>query len=258
MMIRPMLLAVYGVWLLPLAAFSQGSPMRLSGTFSSSAELYSSTGIPARRPNSSYRFIFAPTVTVYDQIQLPFELYYTSEDRGFRQPFNQFGVSPRLFGWLTLHGGYYSANISEFTFGDSRLLGGGFELRPGKFRLSFLYGRSQAAVATDTLLGFRGMYDRRVMAAKLGFGTDDGFHIDLNFLRAVDDSASLQNPRPGVASDSAVSRFDVAPQEIGYRFRASTEDEYLGDPLPGSLFRRIRRAADEVETGYAITEVASC
>jgi len=195
------------------AATSQVAPVRLSGSLSLGSELYSSTGIDKRRPGSTYRAILTPTLSFYDQISLPFEFYVTSEDRGFRQPFNQFGVNPRLWGWITLHAGYYSARVSDLTFGDARLLGGGVELTPGLFRFSFLYGRSQQAVQTDTTAGVRGVYERTIYALKIGYGRPNEFFLDINFLHAQDDAGSIKNPVTGVSSDSVASSFDVAPKE---------------------------------------------
>lgn len=205
--------AVVLLVLQPQITTAQTSPVRLSGGLNLGSELYSSSGITARRPRSTYRAILTPTLSIFDQVSLPFEIYLTSDDRGFRQPFNQFGVNPHLWGWLTLHAGYYSARISELTFGDARLLGGGVELTPGLFRFSFLYGRSQQAVQTDTTRNFRGVYDRKVYALKLGYGSPNHFFVDLNFLHAEDDKGSIRNPTPGVSSDSVVSSFDVAPKE---------------------------------------------
>ncbi len=198
--------------------FAQQStaPVRLEGSINLSSELYSSQGIDERRPHSAYRAIFAPTLVLFDQIRLPFEVYLTSEDRGIRQPFNQFGVNPQFGGWLTLHGGYFSERISDLTFGDSRVLGGGFELTPGNLRVSFLYGMIQHAVDPDTLSGFRGAYDRWAWAAKVGYGAESDFHVHLNIMRAWDDSSSLSKPGS-----------DVTPQE---NLAASVQ---LGIPLIG-------------------------
>ncbi len=159
------------------------------------------------------RAIFTPTLTLFDQITLPFEFYISNQDRGYRQPFNQFGVNPRLWNWLTLHAGYFSSRLSDLTFGDTRLLGGGFDLTPGAFRLSVLYGRSQAAVAADTVLGIRGAYARTMLGAKVGYGNSGGWYIDLNMLHAIDDSTSLQLPVRGSASDSVLSRYLSTPTE---------------------------------------------
>jgi hypothetical protein len=127
---------------------------------------------------------------LFDQIRLPFEIFITNDDRGYRQPFNQFGVSPRLWGWLTLHAGYFSSQLSELSFGDTRLLGGGVELTPGNFRFSLLYGRSQHAVNADTANDVRGLYQRTLLAAKLGYGAENSAYVHLQFLRAWDDSTS--------------------------------------------------------------------
>ncbi|HEY6952243.1 MAG TPA: hypothetical protein VI758_07535 [Bacteroidota bacterium] len=194
-------------------AAAQSNPVQFQGNFSLSGELYSSSGIPARRSRDAYRGIFTPTLTLFDQISLPFEFYLSNQDHGYRQPFNQFGVNPRLWNWLTLHAGYYSSRISDLTFGDTRLYGGGIDLTPGLFRFSLLYGRSQAAVAVDTVLGIRGAYARKMLAAKIGYGNPGGWFIDLNVLHAIDDSTSLTLPVHGSASDSVLSTYLTAPTE---------------------------------------------
>ncbi len=194
-------------------AWGQTSPVSFTGNLSLGSELYSSTGIDPRRERSSARAVFAPTLSFYDQIRLPFEFYITTDDRGYRQPFNQFGVNPHLWGWLTLHAGYYSARISDLTFGDERLLGGGVELTPGLFRFSFLYGRSQQAVQTDTLAGVRGAYERWIYAMKLGYGRQNEFFFDINYYHAMDDAGSMRNASFGVASDSVAASYDVSPKE---------------------------------------------
>lgn len=194
-------------------AVSQELPIKFQGGLSIAGELYSSSGIPARRSPNDVRAIFTPTITLFDQITLPFEVYISNRDRGYQQPFNQFGVNPHLWNWLTLHAGYFSSQISDLTFGDARLLGGGIDLTPGNFRFSFLYGRSQAAVAADTLHDIRGEYARHVMAAKIGYGNTNGWFIDLNIMHSLDDSTSLTLPQAGVASDSILALYSTAPTE---------------------------------------------
>ena len=180
-------------------AQGSSSPISLSGTFDAGTEMYSSEGIDPRRPHNAFRAVFSPTISIFDQIRLPFEFYVTSEDRGFQQPFNQFGVNPELWGWLTLHAGYYTANTSELTYGDARMLGAGVEARPGNFRMAFLYGRIQQALAPDTANGFRGAFERRAWAAKIGYGAETGLHLYVNLMRAYDDSTSLSGAPPDVA-----------------------------------------------------------
>ena len=210
-------MAVVSIYLLSVAfqqtALSQEIPVRFQGALSLAGELYSSSGIPARRSRDDARAVFTPTITLFDQISLPFEVYISNTDRGYQQPFNQFGVSPHLWNWLTLHAGYFSSQISDLTFGDSRLLGGGIDLTPGQFRFSFLYGKSQSAVAVDTVNNIRGEYSRKIMAAKIGYGNTNSWFIDLNLMHAIDDSTSLTLPQAGVASDSVFDLYLTAPTE---------------------------------------------
>lgn len=176
-------------------------PVRVNGSVSLSTDLYESSGDENWQPRqgaSVSRAIARVNVNLFDQIDLPFEVYATTEETGYRQPFNQFGASPRLFGWLTLHGGYFSARVSDFTFGDMRLLGGGVELAPGNFRLSLVHGTARQAQPMDTSLFFAGEYRRTVTAAKIGFGSVSGGFAHLNFVRAIDDTTTLDVPvRPG-------------------------------------------------------------
>ena len=210
--------ALAAVLLLRAPGFAQApsSAVRLEGSINLSSEMYSSEGIDERRPHSAFRTVFAPTLVLFDQIRLPFEFYLSSEDRGVRQPFNQFGVSPQFGGWLTLHAGYFSERISDLTFGDARILGGGAELTPGPLRISFLYGRIQQSVDADTANGFRGAYERWAWAAKLGVGAESEFHVHLNVMRVWDDSTTLAHPLPDITpSENLAASVQVGIPLIG-------------------------------------------
>ena len=107
--------------------------VKFSGSANITDNFYSASGIAPRQPGNMLTGIIRANLTLFDQIELPFELYLSTEQTRFQQPFNQFGVSPKISDWLTLHAGYFSTRISDFTFGDLRMLWGGFELTPGKF-----------------------------------------------------------------------------------------------------------------------------
>lgn len=166
--------------------------IRVGGSINLSDNFYSSSGIERRQPANVARGIFRTTLTIYDQIQLPFELYISSQERKFQQPFNQFGVSPRISDWLTLHAGYFSTRISDYTFGDLRLLGGGIELTPGNFRLKVLYGRSRTATESNEFQSFPGIYKQDVYAASIGYGNESVAFFNLNLFHAKDDSNSIR------------------------------------------------------------------
>lgn len=166
--------------------------IKIGGSINLSDNFYSSSGIDRRQPANVARGILRTTVTIYDQIQLPFEFYISTQERKFQQPFNQFGVSPRISDWLTLHAGYYSTRISDFTFGDLRLLGGGIELTPGNFKLKVLYGKSRTATEADPQQFFPGMYKQNVYAASIGYGNESVAFFTLNLFHAKDDSNSIK------------------------------------------------------------------
>ena len=193
--------------------FADVKPISLTGAFNATGGLYASNGIANRQDPASYRLALSPTLSIYDQVALPFELYLSSTGGGYRQPFDQFGVNPHIGNWLTLHGGYFSTQLTDLSFGDTRLLGGGIDLHPSIFRLVLLYGRSQKAQLADTVAGLHGVYDRWVAAGMVSVGQANKNFIALTVLRAADDSASLRNKNNPAASDSALIRYYNGPKE---------------------------------------------
>jgi len=166
--------------------------IKIGGSINLSDNFYSSSGIDKRQPANVASAIFRTTVTIYNQIQLPFEFYWTSKERKFQQPFNQFGVSPRISSWLTLHGGYFSSRISDLSFGDLRMLGGGVELTPGNFRLKVLYGKSRNAVEPDNSNFLPAVYKQTAYAASIGYGNEATNFFNINLFRAIDDTNSIK------------------------------------------------------------------
>lgn len=188
--------------------------IRFNGSLNLTSEFYNANGIAGRLPDNTQRMILRTNVTLFDQIQLPFEFYLTSQQSKFQQPFNQFGVNPQVSDWLTLHAGYFSEQVSDLTFGDVRILGGGIDLHPGNFRIKALFGRSNDAAETDSLNSFTGRYNQIVYAAQLGYGNEMGNFINLNIFHAIDDSASIKRnsltPNPNENLVSSIS-FGINP-----------------------------------------------
>ena len=222
-MLRPGAL-VLTLWTLTGTVGAQTHIATYNGNIGLTSEFYTVSGVAARRPANTQRGAITTTVTLLDQISLPFEFYFTSRQTGFRQPFNQFGVSPRVSDWLTLHAGYYSATLSDYTFGDTRLLGAGVELHPGAFKLSALYGRSQAAVNPDSAQGVLGTYKRTMWGGKIGYGRDNGFVVGLNVWHAIDDSNSIKGAPAGVApTENLVSSLNLSFPISGNLLQFSSE-----------------------------------
>lgn len=186
--------------------------VKTSATLASN--FYSSNGIDPRQPTNMQYGIIRTSVMLWDVVELPFELYFTTGQARFQQPFNQFGVSPKISNWLTLHAGYFSTRFSDLTFGDMRLLGGGFELTPGKFRLKAIYGRSQKAVEPDKVSFAPGVYRQNAYAVSLGYGNLSKSYFNINLFHAKDDSTSIKSDSVNVKpSENFVTSVD-----FGIRF----------------------------------------
>jgi len=164
-------------------------PVTLTGNLITAAENYSIPGLDTRRPVNSARLYFNPTLSIYG-LQLPFSFVLSTTERSFNQPFNQFGVSPR-YKWLTMHGGYRSLYLSDFTLSDAVILGAGAEIDGEWFRFRGMYGRFRRSVEEDTITGLLPVYKRMGWVASAGLGTEKS-GVDLTFLHAWDDSTSLQ------------------------------------------------------------------
>ncbi|MCX7984807.1 MAG: hypothetical protein N3A63_07895 [Bacteroidetes bacterium] len=197
------ILSMLSICAVVLGYGQEGNPfvsLRTSATLTSN--FYSASGIEARQPRSLQYGIIRSTVSLYEIVELPFELYFSTKQAQFQQPFNQFGVSPRISNWLTLHAGYFSTRISDFTFGDLRVLGAGFEIAPADFRIKAFYGRTRKAVQPDRVSFAPEVYKQTAYALSFGYGNLSDTYVNVNLFHAIDDSLS-------VTTDSAT----VHPQE---------------------------------------------
>ncbi|MCR8556235.1 hypothetical protein KXD93_01195 [Mucilaginibacter sp. BJC16-A38] len=168
-------------------------PFVINGTFGIGLGTYSASGIDPREHSFSYLFSGAPVISIYG-VSFPFSIVVSDQQRGFRQPFNQYGISP-TYKWVTLHLGWQSIQWSEFTMAGYNLLGAGVELNPGKLRLGFVYGRFNKAIEETSVqpLSFQTpAYLRTGYSARVGYGTDRN-HLDFTFLNIKDDANSLKN-----------------------------------------------------------------
>lgn len=190
------LLFFYGFWLIcPARAQTnpptgKASPVKVSGGLNAYAGFYTASGIAARNQLSPFGLSGSVTVALPGGISLPFSAVLGNQGSSFRQPFNQFGVSP-TYKWATIHAGYRNVSFSPFTLAGHTFLGGGVELNPGKLRLGAVYGRFNKAISTNLAEpDIIPAYGRTGYAVKVGYGKP-GNYVDLIMLRAKDDSASI-------------------------------------------------------------------
>ncbi len=183
---------IFGI-LLTSESFAQVKPVTVSGSVAVNAEAYGQSGLTrSRRPGQSLIGTGQVSFSLYDRLTIPVTLYASSEGvrAGYQLPFNQVGISP-TWSWGKVHAAYYSAQFSEFTLANSRLRGTGFELQPGPLRIAAATGMSQRAVEPDSAGFRRGLYKRRLTAAQVGLGRENGWMLWFTGLQAEDDPESL-------------------------------------------------------------------
>jgi hypothetical protein len=180
------------ITLFSISAYSQDlteikskKPFEYSGSIDLRGISYTAKGIDPRRNPYTFVITGAPVLSFYG-FTVPVSFSYSPQGATFNQPFNQIGLSPK-YKWITLHGGYRNVSFSPYTLAGHTLLGGGFELTPGKFNLGFMTGRLNRSTTIDTLSGYvrPESFSRYGTAIKLGYGTQDKM-INLSFLSAKD------------------------------------------------------------------------
>jgi hypothetical protein len=170
----------------------------IHGNFGACAWFYGINGIAPRRVPFSW-LITGDAVLTLKGVSLPFSFHFSEQQRDFRQPFNQFGISP-TYKWVKLHLGYRSLSFSRYTLDGHVFLGAGIELNPGKLRFAAMYGRLQKAVKEDTTKQIYNSvsqypyaaYDRLGYAVKLGVGTERNF-FDLIYFKGKDRQEGMVN-----------------------------------------------------------------
>ena len=177
-----------------LEGLSRQKPVLLSGGLTARTIFYDANGIPNRRQPFSYIFTGSPTISIFNSFTIPMSFTYSEQDRSFRQPFNQFGMSP-YYKWITIHAGYRNINYSQFTLAGHTILGAGIELHPGIFRFGFITGRFNRATPVDTSSkSFQPFtYSNHGTAAKIGIGKGVDF-FEVSMLKAKDDINSVHPP----------------------------------------------------------------
>lgn len=200
-------------WLLflfvPLVSWSQnlenigtGRAVNVQSGLQLQTELYGVSGIDPRSNPFTYSLAGSVLFDLYG-VQMPFHVVWSNHHRNFRQPFNQFGISP-TYKWATLHLGYNFMRFSPFTLADHRFLGAGVELHPGKLRFAAMAGRFRKAIEEDAAVSDKPgdylyalpqpAYRRTGYGFKLGYGTERNY-FDLIFLKGKDHPGSIAAPQ---------------------------------------------------------------
>ncbi|MEM1000292.1 MAG: hypothetical protein AAGN35_24780 [Bacteroidota bacterium] len=174
--------------------FDLANPVKITGSLGLNTGFYTSFGAPNRRDPFQYLLSANINFKLLGQIDVPFSANFSQQEANFRQPFNQYGISPS-YKWATLHIGYRNMNFSEFTLAGHTFLGAGFDLRPGPWRVSGVYGRFRRSVdeATALLEGVDPVFRRIGYGLKVGYEVK-GDMVALSVFKARDDLGSISLP----------------------------------------------------------------
>lgn len=212
----------------------------MHGSLGLSAEYYDATssadalGVPIwtpRRPANLYRLVFSSTATFFDKVSIPINIVLNSTETNtitpatvsptiaqfLENPLNAISINVRPgVDWAELQLGTHLPQYSDLLGSDVQIFGAGFSATPSIFRLGFNTGIVQRAIAADTLLGNTGAYRRHLTMAKLGFGNDTKWFVDVNVVAMHDDTMRLAS---GLSPRSRTLR-----QEVG-----------VADPVTGEV-----------------------
>ncbi|NUN08992.1 MAG: hypothetical protein HUU54_07440 [Ignavibacteriaceae bacterium] len=162
------------------------SSIKISGDAGTYGEFYTISGKANRRPPTTGRIFFRPSITLFDNFSISFDIFLSTEGNAARQQISTLSLHP-TWGWSKWHIGDFSADMSKFTLSGLNIRGGGVELNPGWIRFAAYGGQSQRATNTGA---FTSTYARNVVAGKIGFGSETNF-IDFNVVKVKDDLNSL-------------------------------------------------------------------
>lgn len=173
-----------------IEAIGKKDPLKVSGSLGTTHTFYGVNGISNRRPPYLWYLNGGINFDLYGW-SVPFSASWSNQNREFRQPFNQYGVSPH-YKWITTHFGYRNLTFSPYTLAGHTFLGAGVELTPGIWRISAMYGRLNKAIAEDTLSPNSDVpsFKRMGYGVKVGL-TKNGSFIDLIFFTAKDEINSI-------------------------------------------------------------------
>lgn len=192
-------------------------PVTIRGSLEARAMFYDANGIANRFLPSNYLISGSPVLSLYG-IDVPVYFSFSRQQSSFTQPFNQFGLSPH-YKWLTVHAGYRNLHYSSFTLADHTFLGGGIDLKPGKWRISAMYGRFNKATPLDTV---RNLYIENFAYRRTGFAVRAGYGSENNFFELISLKARDDDRRIEVTSQAWLDSMRITPAEnwvTGYRTR---------------------------------------
>jgi hypothetical protein len=226
----------------------QQDPFKISGSIGGGTTFFNADGRQANREPFSWVMQGNVNISVYG-MEMPFSFTFSEQNRDFRQPFNQFGLSP-TYKWATAHLGYRNLKWTQYSLAGHNFFGAGLELAPGKFRFGAVYGRFLKAIepAANTAVSYQTPAFKRLGGAiKLGYGTQDN-NLDVIVFKAqdIENSIDISNVPPTLApGDNVVA--SITTHNIFFK-KLFFDAEYAQ-----SIFspNRINQETDVLNNGFA-------
>ena len=172
----------------------QEQSLQINGGLRLANDFYFSNGIDPRRDAIQWRAI-ANLNLRYLGVSAPFSLAFSDGNQEFNLPSYTFaGISP-TYKWAKLHLGDRSLNYSKYTLNSINFRGVGFEIEPGNFYVSAMYGRLRRARAEDldSQQALDPSYQRMGYGMKAGYQHKGG-EYSLIYFAADDDENSITQP----------------------------------------------------------------
>lgn len=181
------------LWSQNLENIKDQQPIKFSGNVNVGLNTYATTRERPSRDPFIWTLSGSPTLSIYG-VTLPFSFVFSKKNESFRQPFNQFGVSP-YYKWLKLHLGYRSLAFSDYSLNGHVFSGVGLEANPGKFRFGTMYGRLLKPIEQDTLADYpiQPTYLRKGFTVKVGAGSSSNY-LDIILFKGWDEPGSIDRP----------------------------------------------------------------
>ena len=185
--------------------------LSLSGSVGIYGELYDKSRGIDRRPSSSARLFFRPTLSIYKSFSISTNMILSTEGNSNRQNINQIDFNPR-WQWGYAHAGDFTDTYSSLTLNGIRIRGGGVSINPGTFRLAAVVGQTRRATSNTSS---NRSFSRSLYGGKIGIGKQGGSFIDLIVLKSRDKSSSLPDLQDSsIASDTTVADSVINPWSI--------------------------------------------
>jgi len=192
--------------------------VKISGGIGFQSTAYTAFGMPMSRDPFLMQVNLNLNISVLGVVNIPLSASFSNQGAKYStpQPFNTFGMSPK-YKAVTLHLGYRSINLSEFSLSGSQFLGIGLEIKPKNsfVKGKVLWGRFAKPVYFNPngSIATKPSYLRYGWGAGITLGKSSKNEVTFNIFKAKDDPNSLDVP---------ASEIDTKPAEnlvVGIAFK---------------------------------------